>query len=267
MNKTLPETYSQIDNNLYNTKGDTWWMADSLFSLMRTIMNPVRAGYAKRIIIDELRMNPRGRYALDIGCGGGALSEEVARMGFHAIGVDPSEQSLRAAAGHAKKTGLDIKYVKGSGEAPAFADGSFDAVFCCDVLEHVRDLPMVISGISRVLKPGGVFLYDTFNRTLISKITVIKILQEWKRWAIVPPRTHVWDMFIRPAELKTLLQRNRLDWKEHRGIKPSISAVKILGHLHERAMGRLPNRAFGDKFILVENGGTKIMYMGYAVKN
>ena len=93
----------------------------------------------------------------------------------------------------------------GSGEAIPCPDDSFDVVFCCDVLEHVRDAAKVIAEISRVLKPGGVFCYDTLNRTFLSRLVAIHIAQVWKRWAMAPPRLHVWEMFIRPKELKSLL--------------------------------------------------------------
>jgi 2-polyprenyl-6-hydroxyphenyl methylase/3-demethylubiquinone-9 3-methyltransferase len=134
-------------------------------------------------------------------------------------------------------------------------------------LEHVRDLPKVISEISRVLKNGGIFIYDTFNRTFMSKISAIKILQEWKRWAIMPPKLHVWEMFIKPDEIRFLLQENQLDWKEHRGLQPNISYLKMLHYLHKRAIGELTYEEFGNKFFMVESSSTQIMYMGYAVKN
>jgi 2-polyprenyl-6-hydroxyphenyl methylase/3-demethylubiquinone-9 3-methyltransferase len=115
-------------------------------------------------------------------------------MGFATTGIDPADESLRTAQNHARESGLTINYKKGTGEEIPFPDNSFDCVFCCDVLEHVRDLPKVISEISRVLKPNGIFIYDTLNRTFISKLVAIKIWQEWKRWAFMPPNLHVWKM-------------------------------------------------------------------------
>jgi 2-polyprenyl-6-hydroxyphenyl methylase/3-demethylubiquinone-9 3-methyltransferase len=134
------------------------------------------------------------------------------------------------------------------------------------VLEHVHDLPKVISEISRVLKNGGLFIYDTFNRTYFSKISTIKILQEWKRWAIMPPNLHIWEMFIKPLEMRTLLEENHLEWKEYIGIKPDISHLKMLRYLHKRASGKLTYEEFGKKFRMIESNSTRIMYMGYAVK-
>ena len=138
-------------------------------------------------------------------------------MGFTPRGIDPAQESVITASNHAKVSGLNIKYDQGTGEKLPYPDGSFDCAFCCDVLEHVQDLPKVISEISKVLKPGGVFFYDTLNRTFISKLVAIKIWQEWKRWAFMPPNLHVWEMFIKPEEIKVMLQMNGFDWKEHTG--------------------------------------------------
>lgn len=109
------------------------------------------------------------------------------------------------------------------GENLPYLDGSFDCVICCDILEHVRDLPKVISEILRVLTPNGVLFYDTLNRKFISKLVAIKIWQEWKRWAFMPPNLHVWKMFIKQAEMKQLLLENDFDWKEHEGSSPNVS--------------------------------------------
>jgi 2-polyprenyl-6-hydroxyphenyl methylase/3-demethylubiquinone-9 3-methyltransferase len=124
----------------------------------------------------------------------------------------------------------------------------------------------VISEISRVLKPGGVFLYDTFNRTVLSKLVAIKVLQEWKRWAIMPPHLHEWEMFIKPGEIKLLLLQNHLNWQEHTGIMPDISVLRIWRFLHLRSKGKLTYEEFGKKFQMVESNFTNVMYMGYAIK-
>jgi 2-polyprenyl-6-hydroxyphenyl methylase/3-demethylubiquinone-9 3-methyltransferase len=105
------------------------------------------------------KINPEKTSVLEVGCGGGLLSEEIARMGFITTGIDPSEQSLISAVIHAKESNLKINYMQGAGENLPFLKNSFDIVLCCDVLEHVQDLPKVISEISRVLKDGGLFIY------------------------------------------------------------------------------------------------------------
>jgi 2-polyprenyl-6-hydroxyphenyl methylase/3-demethylubiquinone-9 3-methyltransferase len=265
MRKVPEEIYSLIDNDIYNLDGDKWWLPDFSLNLIRTLINPFRVNYAKNIL-ETIKINSEKINALEVGCGGGILTEEIAKMGFITTGIDPSEQSLNIAIKHAKDDNLKIKYEKGSGENLPFQNNSFDVVFCCDVLEHVRDLPKVISEISRVLKNGGIFIYDTFNRTLCSKIAAIKILQEWKRWSIMPPNLHVWEMFIKPDEIRSLLLENQLDWKGHSGIKPNISYPKMLRYLHKRAIGEMTYEEFGEKFRMVESSSTQIMYMGHAFK-
>jgi 2-polyprenyl-6-hydroxyphenyl methylase/3-demethylubiquinone-9 3-methyltransferase len=267
MQKISEEIYSRIDNNIYNLEGDKWWQTDFSLNLIRILINPFRVGYAKKIIEQINKIDSEKISVLEVGCGGGILSEEIAKIGYITTGIDPSESSLNTAIEHAKENNLKIKYEKGIGENLPFQPDSFHVVLCCDVLEHVYDLPKVISEISRVLKNGGIFIYDTFNRTYFSKISAIRILQEWKRWAIMPPNLHVWEMFIRPDEMISLLHENQLGWKEHRGIKPNISYLKMLRYLHKRAIGELTYEEFGNKFQMIESRSTQIMYMGYAVKS
>lgn len=260
------EVYDRIDNNLYNATGNTWWEPDSVLYLLKTCVNPLRVGYAKRRLLEEMQIDPHGKKALEVGCGGGILSEEIALMGFDTTGIDPSEQALKIAANHAHASGLNIRYEKGEGEALPYTDSSFDVVFCCDVLEHVRDLPKVISEISRVLKPGGAFVFDTLNRTLISKIVAIKIWQEWKRWAFFPPGLHVWQMFIKPKELKSLLLQNNFECSAFQGCKPTLPVLTMLGYLRRRAKGEITYKELGEKFRLKESNDMSIVYMGMAVK-
>ncbi|MPM10961.1 Ubiquinone biosynthesis O-methyltransferase [bioreactor metagenome] len=253
-----------INNDLYNAEGDIWWQPNCPLFLMRSSVNPARIGYFKEILFR--RIDPTGKKALEVGCGGGLLCEEIAKLGFEVTGIDPSSNSLNAAAGHAKTSGLDIRYRNGVGESLPFPDRSFDAVFCCDVLEHVRDVPTVISEISRVLKPGGCFLYDTLNRTFLSKLVAIKIAQDWKRWAFAPPEIHNWKMFIRPEELSELLEKNRLEWIENTGMQMNVTFPELLACLRRRVKGVITYQGLGEQIVLVQGGNTDIMYMGYAIK-
>jgi 2-polyprenyl-6-hydroxyphenyl methylase / 3-demethylubiquinone-9 3-methyltransferase len=266
MKRIREDIYSRINNKVYDEQGSRWWHADFSLSLIKAILNPVRTAYSKKTI-DFLKINCDGKAALEVGCGGGFFCEEIAGLGFQTFGIDPSKQSLAAASEHASASGLQINYLEGKGEALPFPDRMFDIVFCCDVLEHVRDLPKVISEISRVLKPGGIFIYDTFNRSFLSWLVAIKVLQDWKRWAIMPPHLHEWEMFIKPGEMKKLLLKNHLLWQEHTGIMPDISVLKVWRYLHLRAKGELSYEAFGKKFLMVANKFTCVMYMGYALKD
>ena len=266
MRKIRQSIYDRMDNAVYSAQGGQWWQPDSAFYQMRVFLNPVRVAYAKRTLIVEAGIDPQATRALDVGCGGGFLTEEIARMGFDTTGVDPSARSVEAAASHARENGLNVRYLTGAGESLPFEDRSFGLVFCCDVLEHVRDLPKVLSEVSRVLKPEGVFCYDTFNRTWLSHLAAIRISQDWKPWAFMPPNLHVWRMFIKPGELKSLLRQNGLEWREHRGLKPDIPIPRILGYLRKRARGEWTYAELASKVRMVESRVTAVMYMGYAVK-
>lgn len=255
-----------IDNDLYDAVGAGWWQPDSPFYLIQSSLNPARIGYFKRKLFEH-GVHPQGRSALEIGCGGGLFCEEIARMGFHVTGIDPSEPSLRIAAGHASVNGLQIRYKSGTGEEIPCEDGSMDVVFCCDVLEHVRDVPKVISEISRVLKPEGYFCFDTLNRTGLSWLVAIQIGQVWKRWAIAPANLHAWKMFIRPNELQALLERNHLEWKEHTGMWPNVPPLKLLSYLRNTVNGELSYGELGKALHMVESRRTGLMYMGYAIKS
>ncbi len=265
MEKVSTEVYKKIDNEIYKSDGDIWWKPDTILHLLKTSVNPWRVGIVKEII-QKMSVEPGGKTALEVGSGGGILTEEIAKMGFTTTGIDPADQSIVTASNHARASGLDIKYEKGTGENLPYAAGSFDFVFCCDVLEHVQDLPKVISEISRVLKPGGVFIYDTLNRTFVSKLVAIKIWQEWKRWAFMPANVHVWEMFIKPGEIKSLLQKNDFDWKEHTGSQPNVSIPKMLGFLRKRAKGEWTYEDLGKNFWLVKSNDMNILYAGYAIK-
>ena len=265
MEKTQREAYNEIDNDLYNEDRDIWWQSNTVLHLLKTSVNPWRVGYSGNTL-KKLGIDPNGKTALEVGCGGGILTEEICKMGFITTGIDPSEQSLRTAINHANISNLDIKYDRGTGEQIPYSDNSFDCVFCCDVLEHVSDLAKVISEISRVLKPRGIFFYDTLNRTFISKLVAIKIWQEWKRWAFMPPNLHVWKMFIKPGEIKELLLQNGLEWKEHKGSSPNVSIPKMLSFLRKRAKEEWTYADLGKNFWLVESGDMNILYAGYALK-
>ena len=265
MENISQEVYNRINNEVYKTHGDSWWQPDQILHLLKTSVNPWRVGYATRIL-RQLHIDPHGRTALEVGSGGGILTEEIARMGFTTTGIEPATESLEAARKHAGEVGLAITYDQGTGEQLPYADESFDSVFCCDVLEHVRDLPKVISEISRVLKPNGIFIYDTINRTFISNLVAIKIWQDWKWWAFMPPNLHVWKMFIKPEEMKSLLSRNGLEWQDHIGSEPNVPLPTVLKYLRRRARGEWTYTELGKNFWLKESRDMNILYGGYALK-
>src|SRR5215207_8697389 len=193
------------DNQMYDRLSHTWWEDDGFLNVLKSALNPSRVGYMRRILTEDLGHDPKRLRILDVGCGGGLLAEEFARLGCAVTGVDPSTDSLEVARAHAREGGLDIDYREATGDALPFADGEFPAAYCCDVLEHVDDVGRTLAEIARVLEPGGVFLYDTVNRTLRSKLLMIKLSQEWSATAWAEPDLHEFDMFIRPEELEAHL--------------------------------------------------------------
>jgi 2-polyprenyl-6-hydroxyphenyl methylase/3-demethylubiquinone-9 3-methyltransferase len=255
-----------VDNQLYDRLGDTWWQEDSLLSLLRTSMNPARFGYMRRVLTRDLNLDPQGKTALDVGCGGGLLAEEFAQLGCRVTGVDPSAESLQTARGHAAATGLDIQYVEATGEQLPFEDAAFDLVYCCDVLEHVDDLQRTLDESARVLKPGGVYMYDTINRTRRSKLVMIKLFQEWRSTALMEPDLHDWDMFIKPAELTAALGRAGLDNRDVVGIGIGRNPLATIRDMRRRARGDMTYGEFGVRNQLRETRDTSLAYAGYALK-
>jgi 2-polyprenyl-6-hydroxyphenyl methylase/3-demethylubiquinone-9 3-methyltransferase len=254
-----------VDNLLYDRLAAGWW-DDRGFLHAMAALNPARFGYMRRVLIDELHLTPTGLRVLDVGCGGGLLAEEFARLGCAVTGVDPSQESLTAARAHAAGQGLAIEYRSGRGEALPFMAESFDVVYCCDVLEHVDDLRQVIAESARVLRAGGVYLFDTINRTPQSWLVVIKLLQQWRWTSLLPPRLHDWNMFIRPAELGLLLEQHGLLMGGLTGLKPRANPLSLVRTLRRRKRGRLSYREAMERMDLGESPDTSISYIGYARK-
>lgn len=254
-----------VDNQLYDRLAASWWEERGFLHALAAL-NPARFGYMRRVLTQELHLTPTGLQVLDVGCGGGLLAEEFARLGCAVTGVDPSQESLAAARTHAAGQGLTIGYQSGSGEALPFGADCFDVVYCCDVLEHVNNLRLVIAETARVLKPGGVYLYDTINRTPQSRLIVIKLLQEWRWTALMPPRLHDWNMFIRPAELGRLLQQHGLQPGGLTGLKPRANPLRLVWALRQRERGFLSYAEAVEQMDLGESSDTSVSYIGYARK-
>ena len=247
-----------VDNQLYDRLAETWWRPGSALGGLDTL-NPGRFAYLDRVL-DARGLRYQDLEVLDLGCGGGLMSEAYARRGARVTGVDPSTVSLKVARAHARESGLSIRYKQGRGEALPFPDASFDLVSCCDVLEHVDDLDAVIHRITRVLRPDGLFFFDTINRTWLSWLFVIEVFQEWLH--LVPAGTHDWDMFITPGELGVSLARAGLEVRDLSGLGPSLDPLGLGRALLHRATGRMDHE---DALALV--GPTpfqSLLYIGWA---
>jgi 2-polyprenyl-6-hydroxyphenyl methylase / 3-demethylubiquinone-9 3-methyltransferase len=260
-------TLAKVDNELYRRLGHAWW-DDNVgeFSTIRFFINPVRFGFFSRVLKQMQHADKTVQTVLDVGCGGGILTEEFARLGYHVTGIDPAPESVETARAHAKGVNLSIEYKVGYGENLPFAKASFDIVTCCDVLEHVDDVGCVLHEIARVVKPGGLFFYDTINRTMMSKIAVIKVLQEWPSTAFAEPNTHAWERFIKPQELVDLLERYSFDNYEMRGISIWSNPIAAWLNFRRRVQGKITFKELGQRLGFHESNDLGVSYMGAASK-
>ena len=158
---------------------------------------------------------------LEVGCGGGLICEQLARRKATMVGIDPSQEALEVARAHAQQAGLgqSIFYEQGYAEALPYADGSFSVIVCLDTLEHVRDLKATIREIARVLAPGGVFVFDTINRTWLARVLLIWYGEHFPSGGLVPG-VHNYHDFIKPKELRGLLTGSGLQIREVTGFMP-----------------------------------------------
>ena len=172
------------------------------------------AFYAK--FTDTLRPTTPGGRLLDIGCGGGLLTEPMSRLGASITGVDPSERNIKTASVHRDEMGLDIDYRVGTAEDLAAAGEQFDVILNMEVIEHVADPVAFTRTCASMLKPGGLMFVATLNRTLKSFGLAIVGAEYVLGW--LPKGTHQWEKFITPAELKGWLADNGLTVKEELGV-------------------------------------------------
>jgi len=253
-----------VDNAIYDTEP---WRDENGFLYTLHVLTPVRFGYMRDVLVNKLHIDPLGKRALDIGAGGGFLAEEFAKLGCDVTGIDPSAPSVAQAQAHAESVGLTITYCVASGEAIPFDDATFDIAYCCDVLEHVDDLDEVIAETARVLKPGGVYLFDTINRTFLSKLVVIKLFQEWKPTRIVTTNVHDWGMFIKPTELTAVLTKHGLANREIVGINPSGNPLSALRAFPQLKRGAISYAEAGARLPMAVGKRTPIQYADYAIKS
>ena len=201
------------DLTIYETLAESWWHVGSPLHILAR-MNPARFAY-----FDPLVRHWQGLRVLDLGCGGGLTTAWLAQRGATTVGVDLSRASLRVASRQTRGYGHpEPVFACGRAEALPFADASFDVVWCTDVLEHLPELPAALAQIARVLKPGGLFLYDTINRSWLSRLLVIWF---WEYLAGQAPRgTHDWHLFITPQELRCLLLQHGMQPGAIQGMLP-----------------------------------------------
>jgi len=190
-----------------------WWDPHGPMAALHKF-NPVRLAYirdraAAYFNRDPMRLDSlAGLRILDIGCGGGILSEPLARLGASVVGVDPSESNIAVAQQHAARSGLNIDYRNTAVEALAQAGESFDVVLAMEVVEHVTDVGLFVELAAETVKPGGLMFLATLNRTAKSYALAIVSAEYILRW--LPRGTHQWDKFVTPDELEIAVEQSGL---------------------------------------------------------
>ncbi len=205
----------------FTAMAEEWWNPDGKFSPLHRF-NPVRLAYIRNEVIDHFGRDGTKRRPfenlsfLDIGCGGGLLSEPMARLGGSVTGADASEKNIGIARVHAAQSDLEINYVATTAEALADANTQFDVVLNMEVIEHVADVPLYLKSCARLVKPGGLMFIATLNRTAKAYALAIVGAEYVLGW--LPKGTHSLKKFLTPEEITTLLTRNGLVIKDKTGV-------------------------------------------------
>ena len=241
-----------VNNDVYETLGERWYAAnDDPIALLRAesrLRNPW--------IVHEVRarLGSTRRRVLDIGCGAGFLANHLAAEGFDVTGLDASAESLAVAARH-DATGR-ARYDRGDARALPYPDGAFDVVCAMDFLEHVDEPAQVVAEAARVLAPGGLFFFHTFNRNRLAWLVVIKGVE----WFVknTPRDLHVLRLFVKPEELEAMCVATGLTVRALRGSAPRVFSTAFFGML---ATGVVP-----PDFRFEFTSSTRIGYTGFAEK-
>ena len=225
--QNAPTTVDPDEVDRFSALATEWWDPRGKMAPLHKF-NPVRIGYirdqaAQRFGRDARRLDSmKGLRILDIGCGGGILSEPLARLGAAMVGVDPSETNVEAAKQHAAQSGLAIDYRCATAEALAEAGEHFDIVLAMEVVEHVADVPLFVQSCTAMVKPGGLMIAATLNRTLKSFALAIVGAEYILRW--LPVGSHRWDKFVTPNELEIAMELGGLRVTASQGVIYDILA-------------------------------------------
>ncbi len=212
INKKEIEKFSKI--------AEEWWDPNGQFKPLHNF-NPIRISYIKENIIKTFGLRSEdkilsGIKILDIGCGGGLLSEPMSRLGAEVYGIDASKKNIEVAKIHAKKSGLNIKYFCSSPEKFK-KNFKFDVILNMEIIEHVEDVILFLESCSKLLKKDGIMFIATLNKTLKSYIFAIIGAEYILKW--LPIGTHEWEKFIKPEELIEISKKFNLNLSDLQGVK------------------------------------------------
>ena len=200
-----------------------WWDPSGKFKPLHKF-NPIRIKYIKENIISNFKLKVKKKplekiNILDIGCGGGLLSEPMSRLGATVTGIDASNKNINIAKLHAKKNNLNINYLCSSPENLKIKK-KFDVILNMEIIEHVEDIDFFISSCSKLLKKNGLMFVATLNKTLKSYLFAIIGAEYVLRW--LPIGTHDWEKFVKPEDLRKILSKNNLKLEKLDGMNFNI---------------------------------------------
>jgi 2-polyprenyl-6-hydroxyphenyl methylase/3-demethylubiquinone-9 3-methyltransferase len=198
-----------------------WWNPEGKFKPLHRI-NPLRIGYIRGNACRHFNKNPEnpapleGLSLLDIGCGGGLISEPMCRLGANVTAIDASEKNIKVAGTHAQQGGLSIDYRATTAEALMETGARYDIVLALEIIEHVADVEVFLTAACGLLKPGGLLVCSTMNRTLKSYALAIVGAEYVLRW--LPVGTHQWKKFLRPSEICRPMRQNGVETIDMQGM-------------------------------------------------
>jgi 2-polyprenyl-6-hydroxyphenyl methylase/3-demethylubiquinone-9 3-methyltransferase len=205
----------------FSALASEWWDPRGKMAPLHKF-NPVRLGYIRDRATERFDRDPKrldclkDLRILDIGCGGGILSEPLARLGASLVGADPSATNIEAARLHAAESELKIDYRCVTAEELADAGERFDLVLAMEVVEHVADVTLFVSRCAEMVRPGGLMIAATINRTLKSFALAIVGAEYILRW--LPVGSHRWDKFVTPNELEIAMEQGGLQVVDEQGV-------------------------------------------------
>lgn len=221
MTTTANSTIDDEEVARFSALADQWWDPTGKFKPLHKF-NPVRLSYIKETVCRHFNRDPKsvdafkGLRILDIGCGGGLLSEPMARLGADVLGADASETNIEVAKVHMQRSGLSIDYRADTAENLAASGEKFDVVLNMEVVEHVADVPLFLKATSDMVRPGGLMFVATINRTLKAYALAIVGAEYVLRW--LPKGTHTYEKLVRPSEIEAPLKASGLSIVQSTGV-------------------------------------------------
>jgi 2-polyprenyl-6-hydroxyphenyl methylase/3-demethylubiquinone-9 3-methyltransferase len=218
------QTASTIDDGevaRFSRLAGQWWDPHGPMAALHKF-NPLRLAYIRDRVAEHFGRDPKHLGSLselrilDVGCGGGILSEPLARLGAAVVGADPSESNIAVAQHHAAQSGLSIDYRCTTAEALADAGEVFDVVLAMEVVEHVAEVGLFVGLAAEMAKPGGLLFVATLNRTVKSFALAIVGAEYILRW--LPRGTHQWDKFVTPNELEIAIEQSGMQITGETGV-------------------------------------------------